>query len=232
MAKAASRHATPDGENDPSLATPKPKAAQVLPPRKSMTNITNSVSSKRILPAHLQSASKPKQSFNSLKSAMRASTSSNNATPQPRRKRTDAEPATVTPRPKTLTTNSTADLRKMQSVSDISRLTIASSSSHDTSEISEIEPVKAYLRIRPPSNDAPKQSARPYIEVVSDTEVLMHPPSQPAYSSAIPGIRSRTTSIVPPTKYIFSKVFASQPPTTSPSVAEQDMSQQRKERSS
>lgn len=113
----------------------------------------------------------------------------------------------------------------MQSVSDISRLTIASSSSHDTSEISEIEPVKAYLRIRPPSNDAPKQSARPYIEVVSDTEVLMHPPSQPAYSSAIPGIRSRTTSIVPPTKYIFSKVFASQPPTTSPSVAEQDMSQ-------
>ncbi|SJX65335.1 related to Kinesin-like protein KIF23 [Sporisorium reilianum f. sp. reilianum] len=224
MAKAASRHATPDGENDPSLATPKPRPAHLLPSRKSMTNITNSVSSKRILPAHLQSASKPKHPFNALNPAMRASLASTNATPQPRRKRTDAEPATVTPRPK-LVSNTNADMRKMQSVSDLSRLTAASSSSHDTSDLNDIEPVKAYLRIRPPSQDAPKQTARPYIEVISDTEVLMHPPSQPAYSSALPGVRARTTSIAPPTKYIFSKVFGSQPPTSSSSSAEQDMSQ-------
>ncbi|CDW97804.1 hypothetical protein [Sporisorium scitamineum] len=205
MAKAASRYATPDGENDPSFATPRPKSAQLLSTRKSMTNITNSVSSKRILPAHLQSASKPKHPFNSLSTAKRASVASNNATPKPRRKRTDAEPAILIPRPKTFQTNSTSDIRKMQSVTDISRLTVASSSSQDTSEMSEIEPVKAYLRIRPPPQDAPNQSARPYIEIVSDTEVLMHPPSQPAYSSALSGVRSRTTSIVPPTKYIFSK---------------------------
>ena len=225
MVKAASRHATPDGENDASLATPKPKSTQLLPCRKSMTNITNSVSSKRILPPHLQSAVKPKQSFNSLKPTMRASIASNAATPQPRRKRTDAEPATITPRPKTLS-DKPVDIRKMQSVGDISRLTVTScSSSHDdTSSIDDIEPVKAYLRIRPPPQDAPNVSARPYIEVVSDTEVLMHPPSPPAYSSAMPGVRSRTQSIVPPTKYIFSKVFG--PLAASPSSsAQSDMSQ-------
>ncbi|KAF6766987.1 Kinesin, motor domain protein [Kalmanozyma brasiliensis GHG001] len=218
MAKPAARHATPDGENDPTLATPRAKPAQLLPSRSSMTNITNSVASKRILPPHMQSAAMPKRPSESLKSAM---SSSSNATPQPRRKRTDAEPATVTPRPKTFFDKSSG-MRQMQSVSDISRLTAASSSSDDTSRADEIEPVKAYLRIRPPSNDAPKESARPYIEVVSDTEVLMHPPSQSAYSSGIPGFRSRTASIAPPTKYIFSKVFGSQ---TNSSGAQQDMSQ-------
>lgn len=166
----------------------------------------------------MQSASKPKRPSDSLKSTM---SSSSNATPQPRRKRTDAEPATVTPRPKTFF-DRPSGMRQMQSVSDISRLTAASSSSDDTSRADEIEPVKAYLRIRPPSDDAPKESARPYIEVVSDTEVLMHPPSQSAYSSAIPGFRSRTASIAPPTKYIFSKVFGSQ---TNSSGAQQDMTQ-------
>ncbi|KAJ9475259.1 Kinesin [Pseudozyma hubeiensis] len=217
MVKAASRHATPDGENenenDPSLATPRPKSAQLLPSRNSMSNITNSLSSKRILPAHLQSAAKP---------ALRGSLSSN-ATPQPRRKRTDAEPATVTPRPRAFV-DRTSEMRKMQSVSDISRLTAAStSSSDDSSRSADIEPVKAYLRIRPPAQDTPKESARPYIEVVSDTEVLMHPPAQHAYSSAHPGVRNRAASILPPTKYIFSKVFGSQPSTSS--RAEQDMSQ-------
>ena len=221
MVKAASRHATPDGENDSGLATPKPKSMHLLPSRTSMNNITNSLSSKRILPPHLQSAAIPKRSSDSIKSAVRSSLASN-ATPQPRRKRTDAEPATVTPRPRAFV-EATSDIRKMQSVSDISRLTIASSSSDDASRAADIEPVKAFLRIRPPSHDSPKDSPRPYIEVVSDTEVLMHPPSQPAYCSSLSGVRSRTTSIAPPTKYIFSKVFGSQP--TSSSDTGQDMSQ-------
>ncbi|KAJ1018039.1 hypothetical protein NDA16_004908 [Ustilago loliicola] len=245
------RHATPDGENDPSLATPRPaKISHPLPSRESMSNITNSANSKRILPPHLQSASKPKRSTSqTLKSSgLRNSIASNTssasetpgksskllrppfassnaasaATPQPRRKRTDTEPATITPRPKTLFERP-SDIRKMQSVNDMSRLTAASSSSDDASRSHEIEPVKAYLRIRPPPEDGQKEVARPYIEVVSDTEVLMHPPSQPAYSSAIPGARSRTTSIVPPTKYIFSKVFSNQ--SASSSGAQQDMSQ-------
>ncbi|SPO30244.1 related to Kinesin-like protein KIF23 [Ustilago trichophora] len=222
----SARNATPDGENDPSLATPRAKPVVLLSSRGSMTNITNSVSSKRILPAHLQSASKPKRlPSDSLKpnSTMRNSiAASNAATPKPRRKRTDTEPATITPRPNSFL-NRASDIRKMQSVNDISRLTLASSSSDDTSRMLDIEPVKAYLRIRPPPPDAHNQSPRPYIEVVSDTEVLMHPPSQPAFSSSLSGVRSRTTSIVPPTKYIFSKVFGSH--ASSSSGAEQDMSQ-------
>lgn len=244
-------HAPPDGENDPSLATPRPaKIAHPLPSRESMSNITNSATSKRILPPHLQSATKPKRSTSqTLKSSsLRHSIASNAssasetpaksskllrpqfassnaaslATPQPRRKRTDAEPATVTPRPKQIF-DRPSDIRRLQSVSDMSRLTGASSSSDDASRSYEIEPVKAYLRIRPPPEDGHKEVPRPYIEVVSDTQVLMHPPSQPAYSGGIPGARSRTTSIVPPTKYIFSKVFSNQ--SASPSGAQQDMSQ-------
>lgn len=104
----------------------------------------------------------------------------------------------------------------------MSRLTTSSqSSAEDTSRMLEIEPVKAYLRIRPPPPQ--KEVVNPYIEVISDTEVLMHNPTQTAYSSAHSGGRSRTTSIHPPTKYIFSKVFGSQ--ATSSSNAEQDTSQ-------
>ncbi|SPO32785.1 related to Kinesin-like protein KIF23 [Ustilago trichophora] len=225
----SSRQSTPDGENDPSLATPRAKPVVLLSSRGSMTNITNSVSSKRILPAHLHSASKPKRlpsdSLKPIHTMRNSIAASNAATPQPRRKRTDTEPATITPRPKTFL-NRASDIRKMQSVNDISTLTtVASSSSHDASSTLEIEPVKAYLRIRPPPQDAQIQTARPYIEVISDTEVLMHPPSHPAYSSSssLSGVRSRTTTILPPTKYIFSKVFGSQ--ATSSSGAEQDMSQ-------
>ncbi|KAJ1035992.1 hypothetical protein NDA13_000647 [Ustilago tritici] len=252
MPKQSSRHATPDGENDPSLATRRPaKVAHPLPSRESMSNITNSAASKRILPPHLQSASKPKRSpSETLKSgSLRHSIASNSssasespgksskplrpqfassnsaassATPQPRRKRTDAEPASVTPRPKTFFERS-SDLRRLQSVSDISGLTAASSCSDQASRSYEIEPLKAYLRIRPPPEDGQKELTRPYIEVVNNTQVLMHPPSQSAYTSGIPGARSRTTSIAPPTKYTFSKVFSSQ--SASSSGAKQDMSQ-------
>ncbi|SOV05517.1 related to Kinesin-like protein KIF23 [Ustilago sp. UG-2017a] len=252
MPKQSSRHATPDGENDPSLATRRSaKIAHPLPSRESMSNITNSAASKRILPPHLQSASKPKRSpSETLKSgSLRHSITSNSssasespgksskplrpqfassnsaassATPQPRRKRTDAEPASVTPRPKTFFERS-SDLRRLQSVSDISGLTAASSCSDQASRSYEIEPLKAYLRIRPPPEDGQKELTRPYIEVVNNTQVLMHPPSQSAYTSGIPGARSRTTSIAPPTKYTFSKVFSSQ--SASSSGAKQDMSQ-------
>ena len=222
MPKPISRHATPDAENDPTLATPRAKTAHLVSSRPSMTNITNSVASQRILPPHLQSAKKPKRvPSGPLKAAMSAAIDSN-ATPQPRRKRTDTEPTFATPRPKTRVERA-SELRKMQSVSDISRLTATSLSGDDTSRMLDIEPVKAYLRIRPPPQDAQQQSVRPYIEVISDTEVLMHPPSQPAYSSALPGARSRTASMVPPTKYIFSKVFGSQASTSA--NTQQDMSQ-------
>ncbi|KAJ1596606.1 hypothetical protein NDA14_001636 [Ustilago hordei] len=252
MPKQSSRHATPDGENDPSLATRRPaKVAHPLPSREGMSNITNSAASKRILPPHLQSASKPKRSpSETLKSgSLRDSITSNSssaseslgksskrlgpqfassnsaassATPQARRKRTDAEPASVTPRPKTFFERSSG-LRRLQSVSDIDGLTAASSCSDQASRSYEIEPLKAYLRIRPPPDDGQKELTRPYIEVVNNTQVLMHPPSQSAYTSGIPGARSRSTSIAPPTKYTFSKVFSSQ--SASSSGAKQDMSQ-------
>ncbi|GAK66634.1 kinesin-domain-containing protein [Moesziomyces antarcticus] len=224
MPKSSSRHATPDNENDASLATPRAKPQpHLLPSRASMTNITNSNISKRILPPHLQSASRPKLAASASSSHIRSSASSSSsaataaATPQPRRKRTDAEPAMVTPRPKSSIRGRPSDLRSMHSVADISRLTAASD---DSSRLLDIEPIKAYLRIRPPPAEA---TARPYIEVVSDTEILMHPPAQHAYPTGIPASRSRTTSIAPPTKYIFSKVFGTQHDL--PSAAQQDQSQ-------
>ncbi|SNX87686.1 related to Kinesin-like protein KIF23 [Melanopsichium pennsylvanicum] len=224
MPTPTSRNATPHSENDPTLSTPRAKPVVLLSSRRSMNNITNSVSSKRILPTHLQSETKQKRvPSDSLTISAMSPTFASNATPQPRRKRTDTEPATITPRPKTFLDPS-SDIRKMQSVSDISRLTVASSTTDDSSKMLDIEPVKAYLRIRPPPQDAQIHSARPYIEVISQTEVLMHPPAQTAYNSSIPGARSRTTSIIPPTKYIFSKVFGSHQATSS-SGAEQDMSQ-------
>ncbi|KAJ1035660.1 hypothetical protein NDA18_000437 [Ustilago nuda] len=252
MPKQSSRHATPDGENDASLATRGPaKVAHALPSRESMSTIANSAASKRILPPHLQSASKPNRSPSetlkpgSLRHSIRSNSSfalesvgksskplgpqfassnsaASSATPQARRKRTDAEPASVTPRPKTFFERS-SDLRRLQSVSDIDALTAASSCSDQASRSYEIEPLKAYLRIRPPPDDGQKVLTRPYIEVLNNTQVLMHPPSQSAYTCGIAGARSRTASIAPPTKYTFSKVFSSQ--SASSSGAKQDMSQ-------
>ncbi|PWY97103.1 kinesin-domain-containing protein [Testicularia cyperi] len=218
----ASRHVTPDLENDHSMATPKPKPRRSPVPRESMSNITNStISSKRILAAHLRepsanlksSSAKDRLSGASAASetpiraphAVRRSNASAAATPVGRRQRTDTEPPSVTPRVKTFT-DRVADLRKLHSVNDLARLAPNASSSASFAA-ADIEPIKAFLRIRPPPEEVNRESAQPYIEVVSDTEVLMHPPTQTAYSSSRPGIRARLNSNAPPTKYIFSKVF-------------------------
>ena len=61
------------------------------------------------------------------------------------------------------------------------------------------EPIRAYLRIRPPgAADAP---AAPYVHPVSDTEVVMTPPA------ARSEMRARLNMVSAPTKYKFSRVF-------------------------
>ncbi|MCO5565574.1 hypothetical protein L7F22_019248 [Adiantum nelumboides] len=70
---------------------------------------------------------------------------------------------------------------------------------------SDNEPLKAYLRIRPPSGDdveSNDSNVDPYIEVVNDTEVFMNPPKD----SSAPRARIHAGAV--PTKYTFSRVFA------------------------
>lgn len=154
------------------MATPKPGK------RESMANITNS-----LLPPNNASSSHAKR----LSTSSRPAKLHGAVTPQPRRQRTDTEPASVTPRVKTFV-DKIGHFRSMQSVNDLAKA-------------ADVEPIKAFLRIRPPP---PQTTAeRPYIQVVSDTEVLMHPPTQSARVRA-------PASTVPPTKYVFSKVFGGQ----------------------
>lgn len=63
------------------------------------------------------------------------------------------------------------------------------------------EPIKAYLRIRPAPEDSSKEHSEPYIDVISDCDVIMNPPSESGPT------RARTHSKLPPTKYTFAKVF-------------------------
>lgn len=74
---------------------------------------------------------------------------------------------------------------------------------------SDNEPLKAYLRIRPPTGDdanSKDTNVEPYIEVVNDTEVFMNPPKD----SSAPRARIHAGAV--PTKYTFSKVFAGNAP--------------------
>ncbi|UZJ51432.1 hypothetical protein CBS101457_000752 [Exobasidium rhododendri] len=70
------------------------------------------------------------------------------------------------------------------------------------------EAIKAYLRIRPASEEAGKIGDEPYIEVINETEVLMSPPKS---STAA---RARVYSTAMPTKYSFSHVFPGQAATS------------------
>ncbi|PWN37267.1 kinesin-domain-containing protein [Meira miltonrushii] len=75
--------------------------------------------------------------------------------------------------------------------------------------VSDNEPLKAYLRIRPPAGDdadSKDSNVEPYIEVVNDTEVFMNPPKD----SSAPRARIHVGAV--PTKYTFSKVFAGNAP--------------------
>lgn len=162
-----------------------------------MANITNSLL--------------PPKTATTTSQTKRLSTSSRSlkphaaVTPQPRRQRTDTEPASVTPRVKTFV-DKMGQFRSMQSVNDLAR-------------VADVEPIKAYLRIRPPpTQTATGESNQPYIKVVSDTEVLMQPPIQT-------GARARApSSAVPSTKYVFSKVFGGQATAPDVTIDEADQS--------
>ena len=68
------------------------------------------------------------------------------------------------------------------------------------------EPIQTYLRIRPPSideRDNRESSAPSYVEVLSDTQVMMHAPPEVSLSKS----RLRTNPAAP-VKYTFSHVFA------------------------
>lgn len=80
-------------------------------------------------------------------------------------------------------------------------------SSHDSSNG---EAIQAFLRIRPGKVAEEDGQAEPYIQVVSDKEVLMVPPSD----IGLP--RSRAHAKQPSTRYTFAKVF---PPASSSSSA-------------
>ncbi|KAI8458196.1 P-loop containing nucleoside triphosphate hydrolase protein [Phakopsora pachyrhizi] len=71
------------------------------------------------------------------------------------------------------------------------------------------EPIKAYLRIRPPNASSTPRT--PYIEVINDTEVLLTPSSQPVMTSFISSDSSSA-------KYKFTKVFG-------PETSQQDFFQ-------
>ncbi|WFD27362.1 succinate--hydroxymethylglutarate CoA-transferase [Malassezia nana] len=64
------------------------------------------------------------------------------------------------------------------------------------------EPIQAFLRIRPSTHNDP---ADPYLKVVSDTEVILYPPTE---ASSRRYARSRHAASHAPTKYTFSRVFA------------------------
>lgn len=64
------------------------------------------------------------------------------------------------------------------------------------------EPIQTFLRIRPP---LPELDTDSYIEILSDTQVMMHVPTDTNLSKS----RSRTTAAAP-IKYTFSRVFAPQ----------------------
>lgn len=78
------------------------------------------------------------------------------------------------------------------------------SSTSSTAQSSEAgtsnEPIQTFLRIRPP---LPEFDTDSYIEVLSDTQVMMHVPTDSNMSKS----RSRTTAAAP-IKYTFSRVFA------------------------
>ena len=65
------------------------------------------------------------------------------------------------------------------------------------------EPIQTFLRIRPPLSEPDSES---YIDVLSDTQVVMHVPSDTQLSKS----RSRSTTAAP-IKYTFSRVFAPLP---------------------
>lgn len=65
------------------------------------------------------------------------------------------------------------------------------------------EPIQTFLRIRPPLSEPDSES---YIDVLSDTQVVMHVPSDTQLSKS----RSRCTTAAP-IKYTFSRVFAPLP---------------------
>lgn len=65
------------------------------------------------------------------------------------------------------------------------------------------EPIQTFLRIRPPLSEPDSES---YIDLLSDTQVVMHVPSDTQLSKS----RSRCTTAAP-IKYTFSRVFAPLP---------------------
>lgn len=69
------------------------------------------------------------------------------------------------------------------------------------------EPIQAFLRIRP---DSQETQVDPYLKAVSETEAILHPPHE---ASARPYARSRHAAQAP-TKYTFSRVFAPVPSET------------------
>lgn len=66
------------------------------------------------------------------------------------------------------------------------------------------EPIKAYLRIRPNPDESSKEHTEPYIDVISQSDVIMNPPTDGGSA------RTRTHSKLPPTKYTFARVFGPQ----------------------
>ncbi|EPQ28102.1 uncharacterized protein PFL1_04429 [Pseudozyma flocculosa PF-1] len=130
------------------------------------------------------------------------------------RKRTDETPASAASTARARTQSSISHLRTPSSATHSVRSSLASTNNEDTSGYADCEPIKTYLRIRPPQENAKREQASPYIEVVSDTEVLMHPPKEADLTNARTAARARTHSTASATKYIFSKVFP--PDTASP----------------
>ncbi|KAN0063976.1 hypothetical protein ACQY0O_003582 [Thecaphora frezii] len=139
------------------------------------------------------------------------------------RKRTDEEPANATPKARARTQSSLSHLRAPSSASSSMRPSLASFQ-EDISRYADSEPIKAFLRIRPPPEDTKREQTNPYIEVISDTEVLMHPPKETDFTNARTAARARVHSAASATKYTFTRVFDPEGPSAK-GVTKQDSSQ-------